>query len=445
MVDNSFHYRGVIEGFYGKPWTEEERLNTITWMGKFKMNLFILAPKDDPWHRFKWRDPFHENFLFSAKRLYEHGVTNSVDVSIAISPGLSVKYSSVEDRVAMLNKLKQLHLLGFRHFSLFWDDINWDLTEPEDVEKYKFIEDGQSDFTNWIYSEIEKFCEDFTFTLCPMIYWGRGHSPYLAQLAKNLNPKINIMWTGRQIRSEYLDSSDAEVFIKDTKRKPFYWDNYPVNNLNLRYQLHMGPLVGRDNSLSNFSIGLLANPMLQARASLVPIATIADYLFDPINYDPEKSWIEALNRIYLNKEDREALQTFYSCLRSSQLSNDAAPELRKALSKSTICRRSNELPESIAILKEILERFNDSYSKLTSPNFSEPKLFQEIAPWVDKYKDGISCLKEIINLYVNKFENYSEIIPELRFLMDNNRYEMFGDLFDEYLAELHAELDSQFL
>ncbi len=45
--------RAVVEGFYGTPWSQEERLDQIKMYGEYKMNAYIYAPKSDPYHREK--------------------------------------------------------------------------------------------------------------------------------------------------------------------------------------------------------------------------------------------------------------------------------------------------------------------------------------------------------------------------------------------------------
>lgn len=50
--------RGTIEGFYGPPWSHQDRLNQIAFYGAHKLNTYVYAPKDDPYHRERWRDPY---------------------------------------------------------------------------------------------------------------------------------------------------------------------------------------------------------------------------------------------------------------------------------------------------------------------------------------------------------------------------------------------------
>ena len=49
---------GVVEGFYGRPWTHEQRLELIDFLARRGMNTFIYGSKDDPLVRRDWRLPY---------------------------------------------------------------------------------------------------------------------------------------------------------------------------------------------------------------------------------------------------------------------------------------------------------------------------------------------------------------------------------------------------
>ena len=59
--------RGFIEGYYGNPWSTEDRINLMTWGGYYKLNSYFYAPKDDPKHNSKWRE------LYTAEEI-EHNL-----------------------------------------------------------------------------------------------------------------------------------------------------------------------------------------------------------------------------------------------------------------------------------------------------------------------------------------------------------------------------------
>ncbi|HWJ32865.1 MAG TPA: beta-N-acetylglucosaminidase domain-containing protein, partial [Gaiellaceae bacterium] len=111
--------RGVIEGFYGPPWTHEERLDLIRFCAAEGLDTWVHAPKDDPYHRERWREPYPEP---EAERLAELAGAAQRFV-YAIAPGLSIDYSSEGDFEALLAKREQVRALGAHEVQLLWDDI----------------------------------------------------------------------------------------------------------------------------------------------------------------------------------------------------------------------------------------------------------------------------------------------------------------------------------
>ena len=51
---------GVIEGFYGQPWSMAERVELVGWMSMWWLNTYLYAPKDDLKHRILWREPYSQ-------------------------------------------------------------------------------------------------------------------------------------------------------------------------------------------------------------------------------------------------------------------------------------------------------------------------------------------------------------------------------------------------
>lgn len=47
---------GVVEGFYGRPFTSDQRRDLFKKLKEFGSNLFVYAPKDDYKHRASWRE-----------------------------------------------------------------------------------------------------------------------------------------------------------------------------------------------------------------------------------------------------------------------------------------------------------------------------------------------------------------------------------------------------
>ena len=448
-----FPIRGVVEGFYGKPWSHAQRLKGIEFFADFGMNTYFLAPKDDPLQRFNWRSPFGVEFLVTAKELIERGNVHGVDFVACVSPGLSVQYSDQGDVDAVVTRFKQLMELGAVHFGLLWDDIAWELQHPEDIARYATTAQAHADFTNKVWNAISADNNKVQLTVCPMQYSGRGNEPYLVDLGRELKSRINLMWTGRQICSEYLDVSDAVIFERSALRPALYWDNFPVNDGSLQKSLFIGPLRGREKGLHKYSAGLLSNPMLQFEASLLPLATIGDYLWNTERYDAEISWEKNLIKLYPSDSARASLRAMYRTSMGSCVGGDPAPDLRQVFRAGVTAWRAGDMTLAAEVFRAEGESIKNHYKVLTSPDFIYPELAQEISKWLEKYLLGGETLQGLADFLLTcsfDAENKSIVGPNdseetLRGLiqrLDESQKHLFGDQIEGPLNELAAELKS---
>ena len=104
--------RGIVEGFYGTPWSNEDRLDQIEFYGDNKMNTYIYAPKDDPYHRENWREPYPDSEMSRMNELIETSKENKVDFVFAISPGIDINFdgdNGEADFQALINKCQSLY------------------------------------------------------------------------------------------------------------------------------------------------------------------------------------------------------------------------------------------------------------------------------------------------------------------------------------------------
>jgi hypothetical protein len=290
----SFPLRGVVEGFYGPPWTHADRLELLRFEGQHGMNIYIYGPKDDPYHRKLWREPYPpEQF----KRLGELAGTakeNFIDFSFAISPGLSMVYSSDADFETLARKLETVARLGVSNFALFLDDVPPDLAHPEDRARFKTLAQAHVQLINRLYDRLKSLAPNNRLTVCPTTYTnGWGNRDYITELGAGVNPAVPLIWTGTETIPPAITVAQANEWGGYLRRKPLVWDNYPVNDDN-PWWLNVAPLHGRDARLFAATQGLFSNPMIQPRASLIPLQTVADYLWNPPAYNPGLSQRHAL-------------------------------------------------------------------------------------------------------------------------------------------------------
>jgi len=178
-----FAIRGVIEGFYGNPWTQEQRLDHIQFIGRHGMNTFVYGPKDDPLVRRRWREPYDEAALARLGQVVAVASDAGIDVVYAISPGLSVRYSSAADLAVLLAKLDQVGSLGVTRFALLLDDLPPDLAHEEDRAAYPDLATAHAAFAGAVAAALGP---ERDLVVCPLVYHGRGDEPYLATLAAAL-------------------------------------------------------------------------------------------------------------------------------------------------------------------------------------------------------------------------------------------------------------------
>jgi hyaluronoglucosaminidase len=279
--------------------------------------------------------------------------------------------------------------------------------------------------------------------VCPTVYRGTGTEDYLVRLAAGIDPRIDLFWTGRAICSPTLALADAAAFTRATLRPPLYWDNYPVNDVAMSYELHIGPYRGRDPLLWRSAAGIVANGMELFEASRIPFATIADYLRDPVGYDPEASWQRAIRDV-AGGTDAEAFALFADNVRSSALSDDDAPMVGRALERfgSALDQGAPETRAAAAELGALAGRLLDAAARLLGDDVTNRALMDECRPWLRGFELGAQALARMADLAAEG-RLATDGATELRsFLvrLRRARVRVFGDVLEMTLSDLTGTL-----
>ena len=285
--------RGVIEGFYGTPWQLQDRLDILSFAHTVGYNAYIYAPKDDPYHREKWREPYPADKLAELGRLVGQAKKENVHFIFAVSPGLDVSlhgYKSLQDEDKMLTKLESLYELGVRDFAVFFDDI-----KDKDGA-------GQAAFLNHIYTRLKLRHADLgTFLTVPTEYFYEDmvtaegtRKTYTEAFSRTLNPHILVLYTGEGVAKAPLTDAEIQKADKLYGRSLGVWWNYPVTDY-MENKLALGPM---DELPKGGLPATFFNPMKYEALSKIALATGADYASDPAHYNPEKSWQQAIHKQY---------------------------------------------------------------------------------------------------------------------------------------------------
>ncbi len=306
----AFALSGVIEGFYGPPWSWEVRAEVMAWCHQRGMGLYLYAPKDDPRHRERWREPYDPDELAGFDSLVEAG---TLAVGFAISPGLSMDYAAPDDRAALAAKVDQLVERGVSVVALLLDDIP---VRPG-------LGPDHAALTTWLFDHLDGRAR---LVLTPTEYTGTRPTAYLDALAAGTPAEVLIGWTGATVVCDEITVAQAAARAASLgDRPPLIWDNYPVNDGLMSDRLFMGPLRGRDPALATVCAGYVANPMVQGRASKTPLASVAAYARGE---DPDAGWRADLGPLQVFAEacDGEHVRALAAAVVAGDLSPDRSAD-----------------------------------------------------------------------------------------------------------------------
>ncbi|XP_063237337.1 protein O-GlcNAcase isoform X2 [Bacillus rossius redtenbacheri] len=268
---------GVVEGFYGRPWTTEQRKDLFQKLKKWGMGAYLYAPKDDYKHRAYWRELYTVEEAEHLTGLISAAVEKGITFYYALSPGLDITYSSAKEVSALKRKLEQVSRFGCTAFALLFDDIEPEMSEA-DKEVFQSFAHAQVSISNEVFQHLGQP----KFMLCPTQYCAARATPnvrnseYLNTLGVKLAPEIDIMWTGQKVISRLLTVESIEEITDVLRRPPVIWDNIHANDYDQK-RVFLGPYSGRSPDLIPKLRGVLTNPNCEYGANFVAIHTLAQW------------------------------------------------------------------------------------------------------------------------------------------------------------------------
>ncbi len=376
--------RGVVEGFYGNPFSQADRLRQFEFYGKNKMNAYIYGPKDDPYHGFsnRWRDPYPAADALRIKELIVKAHENKVNFVWAVHPGNDIKWADnngdgvVDDFKACVNKFELMYQLGVRSFAVFFDDIGGVGTDPV----------NQAKMMNYLNAEFVRKKPDVQpLILCPTQYnqaWSGGD--YLSILGTQMDKSVRIMWTGKSV-VRMIDKETMDWINPRIQRNAYIWLNYPVTDYVIDHLL-MGPVVGNATTIATQLSGFTANPMEYAEASKVALYSIADYTWNMKKFNPQTSWINAMKHIL--PENFEAFKIFNEnnidlgpTGHGLRMSGESQPFKAVADPLMATVKKGQYNADQAGQVKAQFRSFRDAAAELKASTYNRA-LIAEIAPWL---------------------------------------------------------------
>ena len=384
--------RGVVEGFYGNPWSHKDRLRQFDFYGKNKLNVYIYGPKDDPYHRNQWREAYPADEAQRISELAKVAAQNKVDFVWAMHPGGDIQWNEA-DLKSSVQKLEWMYALGVRAFAIFFDDI-FGAEQSKGAKQAEYMNALNREF-------VQKHPDVAPLILCPTQYnksWSGG--TYLNDLGTTMDKDIRIMWTGATV-VDMIGKTDMDWINAQIKRNAYIWLNYPVNDFCIDHML-MGPTYGNDLSIAPQLSGFVSNPMEYAEASKVSLYSIADYTWNMDAYSSKTSWERALHELMPAHVD--AFRLF--CQHNIDLGptghglrrQGESADFKKSAAAFTAAMAQGYNAEAVAAMNKEFTSMVDAANELLAST-EEPELLAEIAPWVEVMKIIGQRGETVMNLY----------------------------------------------
>ena len=400
--------RGFIEGYYGNPWSTEDRINLMKWGGYYKLNSYFYAPKNDPKHNAKWRELYTEEELNTLIRpLAEAGNASKCRFVYALH---TFMYNPVRfdgnyqaDLKAVQDKLAQVIDAGVRQVAILADDAG----NVGGNNYNKFL----TDMTAWL-AEMKKTYPDLKQTLpfCPQEYMYNGQAYY-----KNFPENVQVVMTGGRVWGE-VNQNFTNTFTNNAGRGPYMWINWPCTD-NSKSHLIMGGYTtflhpGVDPAKIQ---GIVLNPMQQSEPSKVAIFGNACYSWNIWeNADiANKAWQDSFKYVDHNSAvETEASTALYelskhmmnqnmdSRVTALQESVDLAPKLTDFRDKLKTGTVTVEEADALIAEFQILQNAAAVYREQAV----DIKVRDQIVYWLDCWDDTtvsaigyLNAIKAIVN------------------------------------------------
>ncbi|WP_051586172.1 beta-N-acetylglucosaminidase domain-containing protein [Mycoplasmopsis lipofaciens] len=414
--------RGFIEGYYGNPWSVEDRSKLMEWSGYYKLNSYFYAPKDDPKHNREWRTLYTQEELDRLiKPLAKAGNNSKCRFVFALHPFMHrpIRFdteSNYQNDLQILQaKFLQAIEVGVRQIAILADDAR-------DVGGSNYVK-LLTDMVAWIKEQKQTYPDlKETLAFCPTDYGGWGNNSSY----KNYPPEVQILVTGGRVWGE-SSVNFTNSFTTNAGRAPYLWINWPCSD-NSKSHLIMG---GYDKFLHpsvnpNNLEGVVLNPMQQSEPSKVAIFGNADYTWNIWKSKDDAD--KAYNASFKHVDSKSSYDTLASL---------ALKELSKHMINQKMDSRVVKLEES-SILKEKLNTFREKLNNNTYQvedidllinefkilykaqetyrnNPGDSRIRDQIIYWLDAWKDITSAanyflesLKEFkIGNTIDAIENYN--------------------------------------
>ena len=436
--------RGLVEGYYGYPYSQSVKKSLMRFMMRLKMNTYMYGAKSDLYHSAKWEEPYPKTLTKAdieygrmsqdmVKDLSKTSQATKVNFIWAIHPGNDfVGQPNVVTRI--MKKFSSMYDLGVRQFAIFVDDVGVPTSEADcktNADHLTAVQKAIDAKWNKAGSAPEARVRPLHFV--PQVYtlsWvGEADRKRFFKALSAVPSDITIYTTGWGVWT-VPNSNDLATMNTELGRPVAWWWNYPCND-NADEQIYTSDMYTNfmemravDNNarlqkeLKN-GLGVVSNPMQQGMVSRIALFSVADYAWNNAKFDNMTSWKKAFKYAFPeNTALREAYQALSPYLRWNDHEDMAkAVEQYKNGNRAAFEKLLADLQQNIEVVAQCK----------TSANEDEQLLYKEIEPWVLKLQTMVTAAQQFVEAqkqssvndgwasFVQGAKNYASLETDKRF------------------------------
>lgn len=332
MIKKTHTTLGIIEGFFGRSWSWEERARYANFLALNAYNFYIYAPKSDRNLRSQWQTDWSDSDKIALNNLRKIYHDTNIQFGIGLSPHEIYLDKHYDQYFHLTRRIHQINQLEPDILCILFDDMRGDIPNLAQLQIDIAHRAAETSHAKKII-----FCPTY-YSFDPVLEKVFGTRPdnYWQTFALHLDKGIDMFWTGEKVCSaQYCPEHLADV-TELLGRQPFLWDNYPVNDGAIKSNLLQLRAFDKSHSQLNGKIaGHAVNPMNQAWLSQLPLASLKHAYHQPDNYNPEHSFMEitkALCGEALGQQLQADIHTFQD-LGLKQLSDNDRSRLRQTYTR----------------------------------------------------------------------------------------------------------------
>ena len=403
--------RGVIEGYYGVPYSQEVTADLFRFMARYKLNTYMYGAKSDPYHSQYWDQAYPETITDEQKRfgmmtqdmmrqLCETAHQCKVNFIWSIHPGSSFMKSSdtdVLDRI--ISKFEQMYELGVRGFGVFVDDVGVPYDEPRQTlcaSRLTSLQEQIDAKWNQPGAKPEDMVEPLQYV--PQLYafsWAKKDMARQFWQSLSIVPeKVNLYTTGRNVWS-VPNSADLDILDEFIGRQVSWWWNYPCNDVDVTKLFIADTYTNfadesSIDSAARLESGLqlktiVINPMQQGELSKIPLFSVADYTWHMDSFDNMLSWRASLKAV-LGEERAAAFERLTPYLRYFDAASPLAALIGRFKTDYCSAPANADAAELISELSQIAQDCEQIAQMADSDSESDRLFYADIRPWLLKLK-----------------------------------------------------------